>query len=133
MPETQNQILLVEDDEAFADMLQTTLIQAGYAIVHARNGKEALRLYDAHLPILVLTDLIMPEIEGIELIIELRRRHPGVKIVAMSGGGRSSPHAYLPMAQLLGAARTLPKPFSNKELFAAIQDLLGPEQADLQA
>ena len=128
MAETQSRILLVEDDEPFADMLQKTLVQAGYAIVRACNGKEALRLYDAQRPDLVLTDLIMPGMEGLELIIELRRRHPGVKIIVMSGGGRNSPDAYLPTAQLLGAARTLPKPFANPELLAAIQAVLNAEK-----
>jgi DNA-binding response OmpR family regulator len=129
MAETQSRILLVEDDEPFADMLQKTLIKAGYAVVSARNGQEALRLYDAQRPHLVLTDLIMAGMEGVELIIELRRRHPGVKIIAMSGGGRNSPDAYLPIAQLLGAARTLPKPFANPELLAAIQAVLNAERA----
>ena len=128
MAETQSRILLVEDDEPFADMLQKTLIQAGYAIVRACDGKEALHLYDAQRPHLVLTDLIMPDMEGVELIIELRRRHPGVKIIAMSGGGRNSPGVYLSTAQLLGAARTLPKPFSNPELLAAIQAVLNAEK-----
>jgi DNA-binding response OmpR family regulator len=128
MAETQSRILLVEDDEPFADMLQKTLIKAGYAIVRACNGKDALRLYDAQCPHLVLTDLIMPGMEGVELIIELRRRHPGVKIIAMSGGGRNSPDAYLLAAQLFGAARTLPKPFASPELFAAIQAVLHAEE-----
>jgi len=87
-----------------------------------------LRLYDAQRPHLVLTDLIMPGTEGVELIIELRRRHPGVKIIAMSGGGRNSPDAYLLAAQLLGAARTLPKPFANPELLATIQAVLNAER-----
>jgi len=129
MPTTQRQILLVEDDEPFADMLQKTLVQEGYAIVRACNGKEALRLYDAQCPHLVLTDLIMPDMEGVELIIELRRRHPSVKIIAISGGGRNPPGAYLPIAQRLGAARTLPKPFANPDLLAAIQVVLNAERA----
>jgi DNA-binding response OmpR family regulator len=128
MPEAQSRLLLVEDDEAFADMLQTALINAGYVVVLARNGKDALRLYDARPPTVVLTDLIMPGIEGIELITTLRRRYPGVKIIAMSGGGRNSPEAYLPIAQALGAAHTLPKPFSIPELIAAIEAIRAPEE-----
>jgi DNA-binding response OmpR family regulator len=128
MAETQSRILVVEDDEPFADMLQKTLIKAGYAVIRARNGQEGLRLYDAQRPHLVLTDLIMPGSEGVELIIELRRRDPGIKIIAMSGGGLNSPGAYLRAAQLFGAARTLPKPFLTPELLAAIQAVLDTEK-----
>jgi DNA-binding NtrC family response regulator len=73
---------------------------------------------------LVLTDLVMPDKEGIELITDLRRMHPGLKIIAMSGGGRNSPHAYLNLASRLGAASVLAKPFSFQELMDAIKGAL---------
>ena len=126
MPTTPVRILLVEDDHAFADMLEKTLAHAGYSVVRAGNGVEALSFYEAQRPSLVLTDLIMPDMEGIELVVKLRRRDPDAKIVAMSGGGLNSTAAYLSAARLLGATHTLSKPFSDEELFAAIRDALDP-------
>jgi len=119
--------LLVEDDDLFAGMVEKTLARAGYTIVRARNGKEALELFNPETVELVLTDLVMPDMEGISLIRELLARHLGLKIIAMSGGGRNHPEAYLSIARHMGAARTLAKPFSTDELFTAIEDVLGPE------
>jgi FixJ family two-component response regulator len=72
-----------------------------------------------------LTDLVMPDVEGIELICELQRLHPGIKIIAMSGGGRNHPETLLQPARLLGAVGTLGKPFSNQQLLDAVQAALG--------
>jgi CheY-like chemotaxis protein len=120
-------ILLVDDDDLFGGMVNKMLDRGGYEVIRTRSGKEALGLYDPQKVDLVLTDLMMPDMEGIELIIELRRRHPGIKIIAMSGGGKNRPEAYLSVARRLGAARTLAKPFSNEELFTAIQGVIGLE------
>lgn len=81
--------------------------------------------YRPHYVDLVLTDLIMPDMEGVELIIALRQIEPNVKIIAMSGGGCNGPEAYLKVAQRLGAIRTLTKPFSSAELAEAVQACLG--------
>jgi len=113
-------ILLVEDDEQFRRMLQRTLERAGYRVVPAADGREALNRIDAVRPDLVLTDLIMPDMEGLETIQALRRREPPPPIVAMSGGGRMSPDNYLLAARRMGARETLAKPFSTAELLAAI-------------
>jgi DNA-binding response OmpR family regulator len=84
----------------------------------------------------VITDLVMPDKEGLETIMELRRKHPAVKIIAMSGGGRINARDFLRVAKVLGADRTFTKPFLSQELIAAIDDLLpgrtnhGPAQAD---
>ena len=120
-------ILLVEDEDLFAKLVAKLLTELGYAVVRARNGKEALLRYDPHIVDLVLTDLIMPDMEGVELILALRKVHPGVKIIAMTGGGRNRPEAYLQVAQRLGAIRTLTKPFSTADLAQAVQVCL--EQA----
>jgi len=117
-------ILLVDDDDQFVDMLQKTLTRSGYSTLRARNGREALQLYDPGKISLVLTDLLMPDVEGIELILELARRRDGIKIIAMSGGG-NAPEANLRAAQYLGAAMTLSKPFSTEQLFSSIQTVLG--------
>lgn len=120
-------ILLVEDEDLFADMIGKALVTFGHAVVRARNGKEALQLYDPRTVSLVLTDLIMPDMEGVELIVALRRAHPAVKVIAMSGGGRNQPAIYLAIAQQVGAARTLAKPFPLETLRSAVQECLdGP-------
>jgi DNA-binding NtrC family response regulator len=121
-------ILIVDDDEIFGKVLEQTLRRQGYELVRAHNGKEALRHYNSRTIDLVITDLIMPDFEGIELIMELQRQDPGIKIIAMSGGGRSTLNDYLPIARRLGAIQTLAKPFSNEELMAAINATLGPAE-----
>jgi YesN/AraC family two-component response regulator len=73
---------------------------------------------------IILTDIVMPEMEGIQTIVEFRRTYPGVKIIAVSGGGRISPDQYLLMATKLGAHRVFSKPFKTSELLAAVEELL---------
>ncbi|HEY1107928.1 MAG TPA: response regulator [Opitutaceae bacterium] len=118
-------ILLVDDDDLFRNMLGITLGKLGHTVVPARDGREALRLFRVTSVELVLTDLVMPEKEGIETIRELRALKPDVKIVAMTGGNPSDARDYLKMASLMGAARTLNKPFSHDELTEAIAAALG--------
>ena len=117
-------ILLVDDDDAFAEMTQKVLTACGYAVVRARNGKEALQLYDPQTVSLVLTDLIMPEMDGMELIVKLEQLDPAVRVIAMSGGGRANPEAYLPLAERLGAVKTLAKPFPLETLRQAVAECL---------
>jgi DNA-binding response OmpR family regulator len=116
-------ILLIDDDESFRKMLRMTLQRANYEVVEACNGKEALTLFDSQPTDLVITDLIMPDKEGLETIGELRQSRPDLKIIAMSGGGRINAMDYLKIAQRIGANRTLAKPFSHAELLRAIEEL----------
>jgi DNA-binding response OmpR family regulator len=116
-------ILLVDDDDSFRKMLRLTLVKLGYDVLEAGDGKEALRLIHEAPPDVVMTDLIMPEKEGLETIQALRRTHPSVKIIAMSGGGRINARDFLVVAKLFGAHRTLIKPFSNQEMTAALDEL----------
>ena len=117
-------LLLIDDDEVFRPMLRENLEQMGHTVTEARNGKEGLAQYALDPADLVFTDLIMPEKEGIETIMELKRKWPGARIIAMSGGGRVGASNYLGTAQKLGAAHVLAKPFSNDELIAAIDKVL---------
>jgi CheY-like chemotaxis protein len=121
---TMKRILLVDDNDAFRRLLGRTLELAGYEIQTAAEGSAALKLFQQQLFDLVITDLIMPGKEGLETIIELHRLKPRMKIIAMSGGGRSDAGEYLPMAQGLGANLTLTKPFSEQEILEAITSLL---------
>ncbi len=120
-----SRILLVDDDDPLRSILRVTLAKMGHDVVEARNGKEALRLCHEERPDIVLTDLVMPEKEGIEMIGALRRFHPDVKIIAMSGGGRGSAWDYLKIAKHMGATITLAKPFSNEAIARAIAQVSG--------
>lgn len=118
-------LLLIDDDDNFRKMLRTALDERGYEVTEASDGKEGLARYKARPVDLVISDLIMPEKEGLETIIELRKLQPGLKIIAMSGGGRVSAKEYLPLAMQLGAARVLAKPFATDILASTIAELLG--------
>lgn len=128
MNPTPPKILLAEDEDLFAVMLQRSLAMFGYEVVRARNGREALLAYQPEHFGLVITDLIMPDMEGVELIVALRRVNPRVKIIAMSGGGRNHPQSYLHIAERVGALRTLAKPFPISDLVALVRDCVEPVQ-----
>ncbi len=118
------QILIIDDDDIIRRMLRLMLTKAGYTVLDAANGKEGLELFRNNDVDLVLTDLIMPEKEGIEMIVELRSDFPDVKIIAMSGGAQMGPEGYLQMADALGAQQTLKKPIARQDLLNAIEQLL---------
>ena len=118
-------ILIIDDDDQFRAMLRTMLEKAGYNdIEEAANGSIGVKLIRQHPFDLVITDIIMPDKEGIEMITELSRDYPGIKIIAMSGGGKIDPQGYLEMAKHLGASRTLAKPFKHADIIDAVQELL---------
>jgi DNA-binding NtrC family response regulator len=120
-------ILVVDDDTNFRQMLAQTLERAGYRVVEAEDGNVALKACETEVPGLVITDILMPEKEGLETIQELRAKYPEVNIIAMSGGGRISPDSYLPLAKSLGAVKTLQKPFRREEVIKAVQELFPQE------
>lgn len=114
-------ILLVEDDTDLSEMLTRVLTIAGYEVWEATGGAMAEETYDQIHPDLVITDLFMPEKDGIELIVNLRRKDAGVKILAISGGaGKIKADYQLVIARKLGAQQTLAKPFSNDQLLEAV-------------
>ena len=92
-------ILIIDDDDQIRRVLRKTLERDGYDVADAPNGKEGIRLYRENPADLVITDIIMPEKEGIETIRELRRDFPEVKIIAISGGGRIGPDSYFKNGQ----------------------------------
>ena len=118
-------ILIIDDDVQILDMLRQTLEREGYEVVDAPNGKEGIRLYREDPADLIITDIIMPEKEGIEIIVELKRDFPNVKIIAISGGGQIGSEEYLRIAKGLGALRTFTKPVEREELLGAVQELIG--------
>lgn len=123
-------ILLVEDEAEIRDLLLLTLVGFGHSVVPARHGAEALQLFHCDHFDLLITDLVMPGTEGMEVIAELRRRRPALKIIAISGGGKIGTAAdYLHVARRLGAAKVLEKPFSPGLLKETIDQLLSADPA----
>lgn len=117
-------ILVIEDDNSFRNVLVQMLTRAGYNVKQAGDGNQAVEVCRAFEPDLVLTDIIMPDKEGLETIQELLGISPYMKIIAMSGGGKFGPDSYLPLAQKLGAKATLQKPFMREELLSTIAEVL---------
>lgn len=119
-----SKILLVDDDTQVRKMLKITLEREGYEVAEAADGNEAVRVYDPETTDLVITDIVMPEKEGIETIMELKAVNPGVKVIAISGGGRISPEDYLKWARRFGVANTFTKPVDREELLTSVAELL---------
>jgi len=120
-------ILVVDDDAQIRKMLREILEREGFAVVAAANGKDAVSLYQNQPTDLIITDLIMPERDGVETIMEFMQLNPKAKIIAISGGGRIGPRDYLEMAEALGARRTFSKPFKRQAIVTAIKELLAEE------
>ncbi|HEY8993552.1 MAG TPA: response regulator [Lacunisphaera sp.] len=125
-------ILVIDDDDLIRNLVHRALTKAGYEVTVAPNGRKGLAAFQAAPADLVVTDIIMPDMEGLEVIIEFKRRAPGLKIVAMSGGGAAWNSDYLQMAEKLGASRILHKPFSPSDLCALAGELLGGPAPTLQ-
>ena len=117
-------ILLIDDDATVRYALKQVLERAGHQVEEANDGMVGIDVYNATRPDIVVTDIIMPNQEGIETIIKLKRMAPEVAIIAMSGGGRTGNRDFLAMAEKLGAAKVMPKPFRPRELVEAVQALL---------
>jgi len=117
-------ILLVDDDPLVRGTLHALLARHGYEIEDADNGAAALEAFAREPHDVVITDLVMPDKEGLETIRELRRRFGDVRIIAISGGGVGSASHYLQTARKMGAVCALSKPFSTDEILAAIEEAL---------
>jgi DNA-binding response OmpR family regulator len=117
-------ILIIDDDDQIRILLRQVMEWAGYEVFEAADGREGMHQQRKQQADLVITDLIMPEQEGLETITLLRKEYPLVKIIAISGGGRIGPDAYLPAAQELGADRVFSKPFDVRDLATTVRELL---------
>lgn len=114
-------VLIVDDEELVRVTLRQILQSAGYEITEASDGRQALADYKESRPDLVITDIIMPDKEGIETIIELRAMDPNAKIIAISGGGRVGASDYLELAKRLGADKVISKPLNSEKLLQAVE------------
>ncbi|KAA3619493.1 MAG: response regulator [Calditrichaeota bacterium] len=117
-------IMIIDDEADIRGMLKKMLEREEYEVIVSSNGKEGLELFSKEPTDLVITDIVMPEKEGIETITELKKHYRDVKIIAMSGGGNAGVENYLRMAKAFGANRTLAKPFQRIQLLTAVKDLL---------
>lgn len=115
-------ILVIDDDQGVRRSVCSLLEREGYCTLAASNGAEAMKALRESPIDLVITDIVMPDMEGIETCMAIRRQYPRLKIIAMSGATGASD--YLAMAQRLGASLTLQKPFGKKELLKAVTGLL---------
>jgi DNA-binding response OmpR family regulator len=119
-------ILIIDDNPDILQLYGRALRQAGHEVVEAPDGRVGIRLYREDPADLVITDIVMPEKEGIETIRELRRDFPDAKIIAISGGGSAmTSSTCLMLAKRLGAERTLGKPIKISELLEVVADVVG--------
>jgi two-component system response regulator (stage 0 sporulation protein F) len=112
-------ILIIDDEEPIRALLRFALEAAGYEVIEAPNGRQGLALYRRRPTDLIITDLVVPELNGLEMILELARQFLEAKVIAMSGVG-GEPNV-LDVAKLLGARRTFHKPFSMPQLLDAVR------------
>lgn len=113
-------VLIVDDEDQIRQLIRETLEQAGYEVQEARDGKEGLARYRAKATDLVIMDILMPDQDGLESIMTLRREFPASKVIAITGGSDMIGILnFLDVAKMLGARRTLQKPFDMKTLLDA--------------
>ncbi len=121
---SMSRILVIDDDEIMNGMTVQLLSEAGYEAEGADDGESGLNLLASKSFDLVVTDIVMPEKEGIETIIAIRSKSKVLPIIAISGGGKISPEQYLRMAQHFGADYTFEKPFDRSHFLAAVRECL---------
>ena len=112
-------ILVVDDQEPIRALLRDALEGDGHEVLEAANGRLGLELYRKRPADLIITDMVMPEMNGLDMLLELTRRSPNVKIIAISGGRESQ--GWLNAAKLLGTCQTFQKPFDMKQLLSAVR------------
>lgn len=117
-------ILIIDDEPNILLMMKKMLERAGYEVDLASDGKQGLDIFKRDSADLVITDIIMPEKEGLEIILEMKKINPELKIIAISGGGRLSAEGYLDVALYFGASKVFQKPFMQNELVEAVNELL---------
>jgi len=128
-------IMIVDDDAHIQLALRQIVESAGHRVIEASNGQDAIDLFEEFRPDLVITDVFMPHMDGIETIRVIRRMTPAARIIAISGGCVGSGWNYLESVVVLGANLALQKPFTCSQLLSAIDRLLGgwtPVDSDRQ-
>ena len=124
MKEKKHKILLIDDDSQFQKFLAELLELHGFEVIKADDGEKGLISYDQDQPKLIITDLVMPLIDGIEVILKIRNRDKDIPIIALSGGNRGFGCDYLNAAKKLGATTTFEKPIDSNKLLEAINEYI---------
>jgi DNA-binding response OmpR family regulator len=117
-------ILIIDDNENVNTMLQQVLSSKGYEVESVTSGEHGLSFLEVNIFDLIITDIIMPGKEGLEMILEIRKKNTIVPIIAISGGGKIGPELYLEMAHVFGAAYTFQKPFNIESFLEAVRECL---------
>lgn len=117
-------ILIIDDDDQLLRMLRKALELSGHDVVAAENGKDGMKLLRENPTDLIISDIVMPEMDGLEILMQLRREVPRVPLIAISGGVPGTELDTLEIAKRLGAARTLKKPFALSEMIQAVRGVL---------
>lgn len=121
-------VMIIEDDRDLREMLRTILLRKEYTVIEADNGREALKNFKPGVTDLVITDLLMPEEDGLKVIMMMRELKKEIRVIAISGGGKAGPGNYLELAKALGADAVFSKPFAVNDLVTRIEELLRIEQ-----
>jgi CheY-like chemotaxis protein len=124
MVDSALRILIVDDDAMLRQLLTKAFTNVGFEVAVAADGAAATQVFRTFKPHVVLMDIIMPEREGVETIVEIRTLDADVPIVAMSGGGRVGPTEFLALAEALGATATVKKPFTISQIRDVVQQAL---------
>ncbi len=125
MEAKSKRVLVVDDEPSITELLEVLLEREGLEVSSASNGSEALRILDRVNPDLIITDITMPDMEGVEFISKLRKKGVSSPIIAMSGNAVGM--GFLKASKLFGAAETLLKPFSKHDLITAVKRLINIE------
>ena len=117
-------ILVIDDDEHIRELINIMLEGEGHSVVLAEDGMIGLKRLEQETFDLIITDIIMPNQEGIETIVQIKAKNPEAKILAISGGGRIGSTNYLTLAENFGVDKTMSKPFYHKDFIGCIKELL---------
>lgn len=118
-------ILIIDDDSVVQSLFAQFLENTGHTLTTAANGREGMDQITAHRPDLIITDIMMPEMDGLEIIRAVRAQYPDLPVIAISGGMRDLPINFLPQAKKFGACRVFEKPIALADLKKAVIQLLG--------
>ncbi|MGK0238093.1 MAG: DNA-binding NtrC family response regulator [Candidatus Pelagisphaera sp.] len=123
-----SKILIIDDDEVIQKLFSQYLKMKGHEVIQAQNGKIGMQLIEEDCPDLIITDILMPEMDGLEVLIKIRHAHENIPIIAISGGTPGLPIDFLHQAKLIGARDVFKKPVQIDVLYNAVTDLLKLER-----
>lgn len=121
-------ILVIDDEELILNFLRDLLIEEGFEVLTAPNGEEGLALFETNPVDLVITDIIMPVKDGLDTILELKKKAPELPVIAISAGGNIPKERYLAVAGYMKNTKTLAKPFTRDEIISAVKEHLEADE-----